>query len=125
VRRHIVRAAKDPQAAVEISFESASVATVRVARLPSLANESEVWMAIAENNLESAVAGGENSGRTLKHTGVVRSLVMLGRVESGEPTVYSMHLRFNSRWKRDDLTYVVFVQERLSRKIWGVSSVTP
>jgi len=124
-REEIARAAKTPRSTVNVAFQSASVATVHVDPLPSAAKESEVWMAIAESNIASAVETGDNGGLTLKHTAVVRSLVMLGRVEPGEPTVYSMHLRFNPRWKREDLKYVVFVQDRYSRKIWGATAVTP
>ena len=124
-RHEIARAAKGPRTSVEVSFQSASVATVRVDALPADAKESEIWMAITENNIESAVQAGENTGRTLKHMAVVRSLVLLGRVAPGEPTVYSMHLRFNPRWKRDDLKYVVFVQDRYSRQVWGATAVTP
>jgi len=118
-RDEIAKAAKGPRAHVDVSFQSASVATIRVERLPAAAKDSEIWMAIAEGNLENAIDG----GRT--HSSVVRSLVMLARVEPGEATVYSMHLRFNPRWKRDDLKYVVFVQERSSRKIWGATAVVP
>ncbi len=56
---------------------------------------------------------------------MVRSLVMLGIAQPGELTTYSMHLRFNPRWRREDLKYVVFVQERISRKIWGATAVVP
>ena len=124
-RNEIARAARSPHANVDVSFQSASLATVKVDRLPSQAQESEIWLAVTESNIENEVGAGYNSGRTLRHTGVVRSLVMLGHVEPGEPTVYSMHMRFNPRWKREDLKYVVFVQERLSRKIWGAAAVAP
>jgi len=124
-RSEIVRAARNPRASVDVSFQSASVATVKVDRLPADAMESEIWLAVTESNIENEVGAGDNNGRILKHTGVVRSLVLLGRAEPGAPTVYSMHMRFNPRWKREDLKYVVFVQERLSRKIWGAAAVAP
>lgn len=121
----IVRAAKGPQAKVEVSFRSASVATVKVDKLPANAPDSEVWMAVTEGGLESAVDGGENEGRTLRHTAVVRSIVILGKVDAETPTTYSMHLKFSPKWKRDELKYVVFVQDRVSKKIWGAAVVTP
>jgi hypothetical protein len=107
----IARAARSRRANVEVAFQSASVATVKVDGLPSSARESEVWMAVTESPAH--------------HTAVVRSLVMLGPAEPGEPTTYSMHLRFNPRWNRQDLKYVIFVQERISRRIWGATAVTP
>ncbi len=110
-REEIAHAARNPKAQVEVSFQSASLATVKVTKLPPGTGESEIWMAVAES--------------TSQHTAVVRSLVMLGTAEAGQPTTYSMHLRFNPRWRREDLKYVVFVQERSSRKIWGVTVAMP
>ena len=110
-KEEIARAARSRKALVEVSFKSASLATVKVEKLPSGAGESEIWMAVAEG--------------ASAHTAVVRSLVMLGTAEAGQPATYSMHLRFNPRWRREDLRYVVFVQERASRKIWGATVATP
>jgi hypothetical protein len=109
---------------VEVSFQSASLATVKVDKLPSSAGESEIWMAVTESPADGADNTSANAG-PLGRTGVVRSLVMLGLAEPGELTTYSMHLRFNPRWRREDLKYVVFVQERISRKIWGATAVVP
>jgi hypothetical protein len=124
-RQEIVRAAKGPRATVDVAFQSASVATVKIDKIPLTAKDCEIWMAVTESHIESNVGAGENNGLTLRHSSVVRSLVMLGRTEPGEPVSYTMHLRFNSNWKRDDLRYVVFVQDRLSRKIYGATAVAP
>jgi hypothetical protein len=124
-REEIARAAKGPKAKVEVSFRSASVATVKVDKLPANAPDSDIWMAVTEGGLESAVDGGENEGRTLRHTAVVRSIVIIGKVVADAPTTYSMHLKFSPKWKRDELKYVVFVQDRVSKKIWGAAVVTP
>jgi hypothetical protein len=124
-REEIARAAKGPQANVEVSFRSASVATVKVDKLPANAPDSDIWMAVTEGGLESSVDGGENEGRRLRHTAVVRSIVIIGKVDADAPTTYSMHLKFSPKWKRDALKYVVFVQDRVSKKIWGAAAVTP
>jgi hypothetical protein len=116
----IARMAKSQRATVEVSFQSASMATVKVDKLPSSAGESEIWMAVTESQ-----DGDGAAGSALGRTGVVRSLVMLGLAQPGELTTYSMHLRFNPRWRREDLKYVVFVQERISRRIWGATAVIP
>lgn len=120
----IARAAKSQRATVDVAFQSASLATVKVDKLPSSAGESEIWMAVTESQGDSGDNSGNNPG-PLGRTGVVRSLVMLGLAQPGEMTAYSMHLRFNPRWRREDLKYVVFVQERISRKIWGATAVVP
>jgi len=127
-KEEIARAAKSQRATVEVSFQSASLATVKVDKLPSSAGESEIWMAVTESPADGADKTSNNTGNNtgpLGRTGVVRSLVMLGIAEPGELTIYSMHLRFNPRWRREDLKYVVFVQERISRKIWGATAVVP
>jgi hypothetical protein len=123
-KEEIARAAKSQRATVEVSFQSASLATVKVDKLPSSAGESEIWMAVTESPADGGDKTAPNAG-PLERTGVVRSLVMLGIAEPGELTTYSMHLRFNPRWRREDLKYVVFVQERISRKIWGATAVVP
>jgi hypothetical protein len=123
LRQEIAREAKTQKVAVEVSFQSASVATIKIERLPDEAPASEVWMAITESNMEAAA--GESGKPKVRHSGVVRSLVMLGRVDPTGPITFSMHLRFNPRWKRDDLKYVVFVQDRLTRRVWGATAVTP
>jgi hypothetical protein len=125
VREEIARAGKGPKASVEVSFRSASVATVKVDQLPAHAPDSDVWMAVTEGGLEPASGGAENENRTPGRTAVVRSMVMLGRVEAEAPTTYSMHLKFSPNWKRDQLKFVVFVQDRVSKKIWGAAVVTP
>ena len=124
-QQEIIRAAKGPRAIVDVAFQSASVATVKVDKIPLTAKDCEIWMAVTESRIESAVGAGENSGLTLRHSSVVRSLVMLGRAQPGDPVTYTMHLRFNSNWKREDLRYVVFVQDRMSRKIYGATAVAP
>ncbi|MES1256091.1 MAG: DUF1223 domain-containing protein, partial [Acidobacteriota bacterium] len=43
----------------------------------------DVWLAVTEDGLESHVQRGENHGRTLRHTAVVRSLVRLGAPAAG------------------------------------------
>jgi len=124
-REEIARAAKAPQAKVEVSFRSASVARVKVDSLPRNMPVSDIWLAVTEGGLESTVNSGEKEGRTLRHSPVVRSIVMIGKVDADAPTTYSMHLKFSPKWKRDELKYVVFVQDRVSKKIWGAAVVTP
>ena len=125
LREGIVRSAKSAKATVGVEFQSASIAKVTVDKIPSGVALCDVMLAVTENKLEHPVLGGENNGRTLAHTGVVRSLASLGRADSSGPAVFSMHLRFSPQWKRDNLRYVVFVQDRATRKILGATAVTP
>jgi hypothetical protein len=67
------------------------------------------------------VPSGENAGRMLRHSAVVRSFGVIGRIDprgSNTGQVVST-LRLPREWKRDNLHAVVFVQERDSLRITG------
>ena len=125
LKDEIARAIKNLKTHVQIEFQSASVATIKVDKLPDGSPLSDIWMAVTENKVETPWPGAESDHRSMRHTSVVRSLVLIGRVDSSGPIVYSIHLRFNPRWKRDNLKYVVFVQDPASRRILGATSVAP
>ncbi len=46
--------------------------------------KADVWVAVADNSDQSNVRNGENSGRTLTHVAVVRSLQKVGKVTKSE-----------------------------------------
>jgi hypothetical protein len=83
---------------------------------------AEVILALTENGLLSSVARGENSGRKLAHSGVVRKLVKLGTVESNTFSV-ERAMDLNSSWKRQNMKAVVFVQEKSSRRVLGAATI--
>jgi hypothetical protein len=87
--------------------------------------DSNVYLAVTENGLTTFAQGGENSGRTLRHSSVARSFGVIGRVKpqgaNGGQLVST--LRLPREWKRENLRAVVFVQERETYRITGASSV--
>jgi hypothetical protein len=87
--------------------------------------DSNVYLAVTENGLTNFVQRGENAGHTLRHSSVVRSFGVIGRVDpkgaSGGQLVST--LRLPHEWKRENLHAVVFVQERESFKITGASLI--
>jgi hypothetical protein len=87
-------------------------------------DSAEVLLAIAESGLRSSVSGGENAGRRLSHTAVVRKLMSLGSLNSrgGEQFAARPAVKIDKRWNRDSLKAVVFIQERASRRVLGVAS---
>lgn len=87
--------------------------------------DSSVFLAVTERNLSTFVPRGENSGRTLRHSSVVRSFGVIGRVspEGANGGQLISTLRLPAEWKRENLRAVVFVQERSSLRITGAGAI--
>ena len=88
---------------------------------------AEVWLAITERALHSAVTGGENSGHDLYHAAIVRWLHKAGTANGGEGATFTFtaesEVKLDPAWKRPNVRIVAFVQEKRSRHILGASSV--
>lgn len=135
-REAIASAARAPKAAVTLDRSAttadANAATialqVRVEKPPAISNgdTAEVLLAITESNLLSSVSRGENSGRRLMHTAVVRQLSVVGTVsgESNKAFTASPVVTLDKKWQRANLRAVVFVQERASRKVLGAATTS-
>jgi len=86
---------------------------------------SNVYLAVTESGLSTFVQGGENAGHRLRHSAVVRSFGVIGRLDpkgaSGGRLVST--LRLPHEWKRENLRAVVFVQERDTFHITGANVV--
>ena len=99
--------------------------TVEVANIPlnGAKEKGLVFLAVTENNLQSNVAGGENSGRNLKHTAVVRQLKMIGKLEArpGASFLAQPTINISKDWKRNDLRAVAFIELQSSHKILGAA----
>lgn len=88
----------------------------------------EVWLAITESGLHTAVTSGENSGRELRHASVLRRLQRLGAADpraKGTSFALQRVVSLDSRWIRPNLRAVVFVQERKSKRILGAAATMP
>lgn len=129
----IARAARLPKAAVSITRAARNEGGQRVLRLtvnikdvpPVSADDvAEVLLAITENNLSSNVARGENSGRRLAHSHVVRELRALGKVDATKSFAGATTVLIADRWKRAELRAVVFVQERAHRRVLGAAAIS-
>jgi hypothetical protein len=127
VQDAIRAAAKEPQAEVSISMTSPQMVTFRVAKLPPGSHEVDILLGVAESGLVTPVFGGENSGRQLRHAGVVRSLTSVGRLDPKRPGEYTAtaQLNLHTDWNRSNLKLVLFVQDRTTRRILGAASVKP
>jgi hypothetical protein len=75
-----------------------------------------LW-AVTEDNLVVEVKRGENANRTLRHSGVVRSL-SAGKVDS--PGVVGTVIPWKAEWKRENLRLIAFVQSTKTRRVLSV-----
>ena len=83
----------------------------------------ELWVAVTEKSLQSEVKAGENSGETLKHAAVVRSL---RKFDTLDDAAYQKHieLSLDPRWKKANLAIVAFLTEQKTQKIVGVATTS-
>ena len=99
--------------------------SVRIEKLPRLGEKKKavVFLAVTENNLRSSVSAGENSGRVLTHTAVVRELKSIGHFEATPEATFSAQpvVVISKGWKRADLRAVVWVQVQGNHKILGAA----
>jgi len=129
-RDAIIRAARSPKAKIELR----SMATddkdlklsVRISDVPQVTDgdSADVLLAITENNLRSEVSRGENAGRYLRHSAVVRILSVVGTIRpsqqsfEAQPTVNTA-----GGWQRNNLRVVVLVQQQGTRRILGAAAL--
>ena len=116
----ITEAAREPHANVGLTMASPGSLDVKIDSIPASAKKAEVLLAITESGLQSEVRKGENEGKTLTHTGVVRDLRVIGKVD-GQSFAAQPELRLKPDWKTENLTAIVFVQEKGSRHIVGAA----
>jgi hypothetical protein len=85
----------------------------------------EVWLAVTETALHSAVTRGENAGEDLHHAAVVRTMQRIGEAKSANESAYAndVSVPLKPEWKRENLKAVVFVQEKKSRRILGSAEI--
>ncbi len=108
VRRLIADAARAAKpATVKLAAPSANVIRIEVEGVPS---PSDVMLAITESDLSTSVRGGENGGRELRHTAVVRTLRRLGSTADGRFSA-SVPVVYRPEWNRGHLRAVVFAQQ--------------
>jgi hypothetical protein len=129
VHRAIKQAAQAPKAAVDVAAVRADDRDLHVdlhVNVPAsltLRESADVLVAIAEDNLATEVRRGENGGRTLRHSAVVRSLTTVGTLSAHERTwSTSASLPIAPEWKPANLRVISFLQERASRRIVGAGS---
>ena len=114
-------AAADPHGTVRLEAAGQNVHFV-VAGLPAH-GPAQVLLAVVEDGLVSQVLKGENAGKTLPHTAVVRSLIGVGNiVQTATSLAGDAPLQLNPAWKKPRV--VLFVQDRESLRILAAGSAS-
>jgi hypothetical protein len=127
----ITKAVNTPKAKVTIvgsvkTQAKETAVTISVENLPQMraGDHAEVMIAVTESNLNSSVLRGENSGRKLAHTAVVRKLKSIGKMDSSNHHFSATQsVAMEKGWKPGNIKVVAFVQERGSRRILGAAAV--
>ena len=82
----------------------------------------ELYVALYENNLESQVQAGENSGKRLHHDYVVRALIGPVAVAANKPTHHEWKMLLATDWKTADMGLAAFVQSTRTGEVLQVTT---
>ena len=116
----IAQAARDAKATVRVTSAAGKISV----QADSVTKAADVVVALTERNLLSNVSRGENAGRKLTHTAVVRWLRVIGKTKPGERFAGEVSVSLDKAWKPENLHTVVFLQERSSRKVLGAAEMS-
>lgn len=112
-------AAQSSQATVELS---ATGDKLQVAVHSNSGLSANVILAITEDGLETHVGGGENGGRVLRHSAVVRGFRRIGQLSNGSFEAV-VPVNPQSGWSLQNLHAAVIIQNISSYKIEGAASI--
>jgi len=83
--------------------------------------EGEVYVALALDHAETQISRGENSGRKLTYTSVLRTLERVGTLRAGENFSKDIHLKLERGSNLQNLRLIAFVQEPGYGKVAGAA----
>jgi hypothetical protein len=124
VRHAIEAAAGRPHLPISITARLAADRlhlTIGVPATPAAAEKIQVLVAITQDGLSSAVTRGENTGRTLHHVAVARTVQDLDSL-STKSSVLEKQLSLAKGWGRSGLKAVVWLQGTKSREVYGAAA---
>jgi len=92
---------------------------IQTGSLPAHAKQADIIVVVALNHADSQVAAGENSGRRLTHVAVVRALVKVGSIASGQVFSQDVAVKLEKAVDPTQLRVIAFVQEAGPGRILG------
>jgi hypothetical protein len=122
-RAAIATAARKPKAHVDLHW--GRTISGRLSRSDLVIEVTDVYLAITEHGLSTAVVKGENGGRQLRHDAVVRTWSRLGIWPPHQEFLVAQALQLQPQWNRSKLTAVLIAQQRNSRRIIAAASAAP
>jgi hypothetical protein len=91
-----------------------------------LKGAADIWLAVIENDLTTKVVRGENGGRTLRHTAVVRSMRNVSSIARGSSSWSGdVPITLGPDWNRAKVRAVAFAQDHSSREVLGAAVAMP
>lgn len=135
VQSAIRQAVQHPKAKIQVSQTESKASSekitiqlsIHIEDLPTISagDRIDVMLAITESGLLSNVSRGENAGRRIAHTAVVRKLNHIASIDSAKGGFDKIvTAEIEKGWSRDNLRAVVFVQERHSMRVRGAAAVS-
>jgi len=101
--------------------------SITIENAPPETHSAVLLLAVTERGLSSNVLRGENQGRNLAHAPVLRSLTRLHIPKAKPSGVSEMKAKvtLDPSWKRENLRFVIFLQDQKSLHIVGAAACTP
>jgi hypothetical protein len=100
--------------------------SITIENAPPEAHSAVLLLAVTERGLSSNVLRGENQGRNLAHAPVLRSLTRVRIPKATQSAVIETKAKIalDPSWKRENLRFVIFLQEQKSLHIVAAAAST-
>lgn len=118
-RAAIAEAATYAKPEIDLSAQRSRDGVKVVMKIAQAAHDTNIYVVLAEDHAESKVTRGENSGRSLSHVAVVRTLLLAGKTDAQGRFVKEMTLGLRNSAATQRV--VVFLQDSRSRQILGAA----
>jgi hypothetical protein len=127
-QRAVSKSLTAPHGTVSIIVEEVARAlrvtvTARGVPTPGRGDHADIIIALTEDQLKTDVKRGENHGRTLWHSAVVREMRPIGEMTSEDVSSARGEMSLAADWQRDAIKVVAFVQARRGRQVLASAAV--
>lgn len=131
VRRAIEQASQVPKAQMIVAADRVGSTKMRLDIAIDIddavvrGGPADVFVAAVEDGLVTDVPRGENRGRTLTHSAVVRLLEPVRDIGAKESQLsITANIPIGREWKVENLRILAFIQEQQGRRVLGAASTT-